>query len=545
MTTTTTEPEYQTLYIDTEKSGADYITDYANLPGVQGELWHGHKIPVLGVCGEIGQGKTTFLLDIACGPVCYVDLPAEMVKTHANGWKPVDVYLKWLAIMRAVPVGKFRVIALDVSEEIESGIADWVWQNPLYFNHTTGQYMKMNAIYQSDVSSLCKMIFAEIASKCETFAFANHMGLVFKGGEPTGEKKNKGRPVFKQLAALYLRLQRDRDTAGKVSAKPSGSVDLAEGGKARLRTRVNGEWVPILPPRLPVATPDAIRGYIVKPPDYAALKPEECTPDKPLTDDQRTQLRIQAAQAESETERLRIERMQAERQATGQQQTQQQHSQPLPSGDSGAVGEPVPSSTPGVTATGQANVSDGHPPAPPVQPAPLPETAPAQSPAADEDPSERQKLRDAITAAVTALGLPADKVTEHIRTLIREVNEGIDASLGRLGPKKLAAILEKLRPAAPTTENQTLRDAMAAQPPQPAKAPTDALPLTPKQLFHELLVIAPLPPGVPQDAAWQGLLTKVGVNGTAPTAEQDATMRTIITEKIRAAYVAKGMSSPF
>lgn len=427
----------QTLYIDTEKSGADYIDDYAALPGVAGPLWGGHKIPVLGVCGEIGQGKTTFLLDIACGPVSYVDLPSKMIETHANGWKPIDVFLKFLGIIRTVPPGRFRVIALDVSEEIESGIADWVWENPLHFNHTKNQYMKMAAVYQGDVSSYCKMLFTEIASKCETFAFANHVGLVFdRDGKATGEKKNKGRPVFKQLAALYLKLAREKDAAGNMAAKPSGSVDLADGGKARLRTRVNGEWVPILPPRLPVATPDAIRAYIANPPNYAALRPEERNPEHQLTEEQRAQLRIRVAQAEGEAERLRIERLQAERaQAEAGPAVHSQHvaatpgvsqpPQPQPQQTGAATpDEPRPmteAAAPQATAQGQPMAPQAQPPA-------------LESPA---DPSAKQLLRDRITAAVQRLEL----TTEAIQERIKAVNEGVITPLGRLGEKKLGQIL--------------------------------------------------------------------------------------------------------
>lgn len=574
---TTQEQKTQTLYLDTEKSGIDYIDDYANLPGVQGPLWGGHKIPVLGVCGEIGQGKTTFLLDIACGPVSYVDLPAQMVATHTNGWKPIDVYLKFLAIIRAVPVGRFRVIALDVSEEIESGIADWVWQNPLYFNHTAGQYMKMNAIYQADVSALCKMLFGEIASKCETFAFANHMGLVFKGGEPTGEKKNKGRPVFKQLASLYLKLSREKDAAGNIAAKPSGSVDLAEGGKSRLRTRVNGEWVPILPPRLPVATPDSIRGYIVKPPDYAALKPEERNPERPLTDDQRMQLRIQAAQTEADVERLKIERLQAERYG-GQTITQQVPLQ-LPSSDGMAAGTgasdpsqgsaaPAPSPAP----TGQVGAGDGHPPATPGQPVAAPTSPPADSAApadehADEKTERKEKaaLREKITTAAQALGLPANKIGPHIQAIVREINAGVDAAIGKLGSKKLALILAKLDPNAPqptpavtpgveqslatipmtadvAAGNQTLQEAMAAQP-TPARHPPEEL-LTSTQLYHEFLVVNPLPEPGMQDAMWAKLKEKFGVNGQATT-DQEMAMRRFLVTKIREVCVARQLYCPF
>lgn len=309
----------QTLYFDTERSGFDYISDYDNLPGVQGPLWHDRKIPVLGVHGEIGSGKTTFMLDIACGPVKYMDIPGEMVKLYPNGYRPLHVYLWFMSVIKAIPAGMFRVIALDVAEEIEAGLAEWVWDNALYFNHTQAQYKGMPAIYQSDITNLWKLTLGDLSSRCETFAFANHMGHVWGEKKPTGERKAKGRPVLKQLAAMIVRLERKKDEAGNVPARPSGSIDIGEGGKARLRRRVNGEWAPILPPRLPVASPDAIRAYILTPPDYRNLKPEERVPDHIITEDDRVMMRKEAAEAEGNAAALKMQLLEEERRHGGVQ----------------------------------------------------------------------------------------------------------------------------------------------------------------------------------------------------------------------------------
>lgn len=292
-------------------------------------LWR-KPIPVLGVTGEYGAGKTIFLATIAPGPETLifdtekssasyagdlgftrVDVPAEMLKTCPGGYRPIDTYTWWVSLIKHIPPGKFRVIAVDVAEEIEAGLSDWVWENPLHFNRTKAQYLKMAGLYWGDVKALWKMLLADLASRCETFAFSVHMGSIWANEKPTDKRKPKGKLVLMELASLYLQLDRPKDDAGNVQARPSAVVI-----KNRLThiTMIQGvpNIIPALPPRLPIATPEHVRAYLQSPPDYAHLRPEERAPEKPMTEDERTDRRTAAANAESEAERLKIERMQME-----------------------------------------------------------------------------------------------------------------------------------------------------------------------------------------------------------------------------------------
>jgi hypothetical protein len=279
--------DYQTLYLDTEKSGESYVHLYADEPGIPKDqpLWPA-PIPVIGVSGAIGQGKTTFLLDIAGGPVKRIDVPLEMMKIKPGGYRPIDTFVWFWGVVKSIPPGRFRVIALDVAEEIEQGVTEWVWENPLYFNTTRQQFIKMGGVYQSTVSSFWKSILMDITSRCDTFAFANHIGLVFdsSGKAVSGKTKSKGRPVMKQSASLYINLHREKDSAGNLADRPSGVVDLSEGGKSRLMTKAirNGVRVrvPVLPPRMPLATPQAIRDFFVNPPDYTNLAGGQRAPER-------------------------------------------------------------------------------------------------------------------------------------------------------------------------------------------------------------------------------------------------------------------------
>jgi hypothetical protein len=462
----------------------------------------------------------------------------------------------WLSVVRSIPPGRFRVIVLDVAEEIETGLADWVWENPLHFNKTKDQYIKMRGLYWGDVSALWKSILADIASRCETFAFSNHMGTVWtRSGEATDKRKHKGKRVLAELASLYMKLERTKDARGDVAMVPSGITDLAEGCKTRLMTKITRPdgtrmRVGVLPPRLPVATPQAIRDYFAHPAyGNGGLRPEELSPDRQLTAEQRLELERDTAMAQADAERLKLERLREERRNV-----------------TPAVTAPATTATaalPSSDGAGQAAAGDGHPPATPGQPvagpathdrAPTDPAAPALA-SADEH-AEKAALREKITAVIHKLGLSPEGVQDKVRSLIRDVNDGADAALGRLGPKKLAAILAKLEPTSPPTDdaagpakssvddgNQTLQEAMAAQEGAAKKAAAELL--TARELYHEFLVVNPLPQPGMQEEMWAALKHKFGVNGEAPTAEQEMAMRGFLVTKIREVCAARGLFCAF
>jgi hypothetical protein len=97
-------------------------------------------------------------------------------------------------------------------------------------------------------------------------------------------------------------------------------------------TRMNAagqlEIVQLVPPRLPVATVQAIRAYIANPPDYDKLKTGERVIEERMTDE--TKLRLEAARAEADRDaevarNQRLERMEGLR---AQQAAQQAAAQP-------------------------------------------------------------------------------------------------------------------------------------------------------------------------------------------------------------------------
>ena len=294
-------------------------------------LWQ-KPIEVLGLTGEFASGKTLFSLTIAPGPdtlafdleksnatyqpdlgFTRVDVPAQMLRVRPNGYKPADTFEWWLAQVRAVSPGRYRVIVLDPVSEIESGLADWVKANPAHFGRTAAQYAKSSGLMWGDVKEYWKAILADLASRCETFAFTSHMANVWERDGPTGKRKAKGKETLMELATLYLQLERKKDAKGNVPAKPAAVVLKSRLSSTRVDPATGDvETVPTLPPRLPEATPKAIRQWMEKPPDYANLSADMLAPEPTMTDDERAEMRLATARTELEAEQTRLARIERE-----------------------------------------------------------------------------------------------------------------------------------------------------------------------------------------------------------------------------------------
>lgn len=298
-------------------------------PPATAPLWP-QPIPVIGLTGDYASGKTLFGLTICPGGSTRVydtekssesyqtlgfdrvDVPQEMLARFKGRHKPVDTFQWWRDHVRSIEPGRFRVVMLDTVSEIESGIYDYVFAHPEEFGRTRAQYMKSSALVWGDVKELWKSILSDLASRCETFVFAAHLRQVWAGNAPTHKKAPKGKSTLEELASLYLWLERKADSKGNVPAVPSAIVRKSRLAHTRVAPDGGVEIVPALPPRLPVATPAAIREYQQTPPDYARLADGERAPEEVLSDDDRAELRARTAEAEADAERLRLERLDRE-----------------------------------------------------------------------------------------------------------------------------------------------------------------------------------------------------------------------------------------
>jgi hypothetical protein len=298
-------------------------------------LWS-QPIPIVGVTGRFGSGKTLFGLtidpahtlgyDTEKSSASYealgftrVDVPGEMLaRFPGGGYKPIDTFTWWLAHVHNIAPHTYRVIMLDTVSEIESGLVEWVRANPQAFGHTSGQYAKMSGLLWGDVKDLWKRILSDIAARCETLVYTSHMTSVWSGERPTGKRKPKGKETLHELASLYLHLEREPDRQGNVPDKPAALVLKSRLAVPRINPETGGvEIVPLLPPRIPVATPAAIRKYMVTPPDYARLAEDERVPETTITEDERAEIRLATAEAERDAETLRLQRLERQQAAVG------------------------------------------------------------------------------------------------------------------------------------------------------------------------------------------------------------------------------------
>jgi len=290
-------------------------------------------IPIIGGCGEFASGKTLFGLtidpkntlvyDLEKSSESYtalgftrIDVPLELQKRYPNGYKPLQVFEWWRDHVRSIPAGRYRAVMADPATDIESGVTEWVRNNAGYFGRTAAQYQKMSGLLWGDMKELWKALLADLASRCEVFYFTVHMGSVWEGDRPVpGKRKPKGKSTLMELASLFLHFERKSDAKGNIAPKPAAVV--LKSRLAHTRVSDDGEIsiIPALPPRLPVATPAAIRQYMNHPPDYTHLKPEEQAPEQLPTDDDRAAVRLATAEAERDAEALKLERVQRQQEA--------------------------------------------------------------------------------------------------------------------------------------------------------------------------------------------------------------------------------------
>lgn len=408
-------------------------------------LWP-QPIPIIGLTGEYASGKTLFGLTIdPTRTLVYdeekssesyvslgftrIDLFDEVAKIHKNGSNPQQVFEWWLAHVRALKSGQFRVIILDTVGTIESGLVDWVESHPEHFGKTRNQYQKSSALMWGDVKEHWKFVLAELASKCETFVFTSHMATVWKGGEPTLQRKPKGKETLKELASLYLHLERTPDAKKNTPAKPAAVVLKSRLANFKL-DETTGEIVtiPTLPPRIPECTPFKIREYMVKPPDYEHLKETEKAPDmNALTEDERLQLQTERARAEAETERIRADRESRRGVGSGS-------AKPSTNGTATVSSTTTPTGTPDRTVSQTA-------------------TAPSDStefrPLKGPSNSEKQRLAELRDLVWTSKGLtdPEHHAAERKAAWLEVLKPFGVESAGELPNKSIAVLIERLEKA--------------------------------------------------------------------------------------------------
>lgn len=297
------------------------------------KIWGDIEIPVIGITGPHGVGKTlcasaidpenTAHIDAELSAASYSGIPfkrrfdlfAEMERRGKKDPTPLDAFLCWKDFIDSIKPGEFSVVITDTWDFINNGLHDWVAQHPEKFGKTEAQYAKMSGTIYGDMYTWLHAYTCSTISrtKIQSMVFICHEGAEWKDSKPTTKMKTKGAAVIFKLASLFLNLEKKPDQNGKISAIPSGYTVDTHRGKCRLvrATMVNGEleMLPILPPRMAEATPKAIRAYIAKPADWSKLKKSELAPEVTLSEDDKLELSSQKAADERATEEMKLSRL--------------------------------------------------------------------------------------------------------------------------------------------------------------------------------------------------------------------------------------------
>ncbi len=308
-------------------------------------LWpKGVVIDVLGLTGPYASGKTVFGLSIAPGVhpeghpfagqprtryddleksgatyqgfgAYRMDWPTEMVSEkmrakYTRGVRPIDIFQEWYSSIKTIKPGQYDVIMADTIGDLEGGMVDWVKSRHKEFGFKSAEsFEAMGGIFWKYVKDEWKLVLSYLSSICQTFVFTAHLRKVWVNGRPTSQFEPVGKDTLMELSSLYLWMDRSANAKGEVPEKPA--ANLRKNRLMETTIDANGDVVtrPYLPPRLPVATPKALREYILAPPSYEKLKPAEKVHEKQLSEEEQLLIRQNIAEAEAQKEQTALERL--------------------------------------------------------------------------------------------------------------------------------------------------------------------------------------------------------------------------------------------
>lgn len=259
-------------------------------------LWKaGYDLSVVFLTGDYESGKTSFVYNIDPTPgaviafdmekgneanaVQYgakrIDMVAHMREKYPAGYKPEQLYIEMRDMFRALEAGKHTVAMIDTITPLEDAVHAYVVANPGEFGMTAQQVATSAGMKWGQIKRAWESLIGDIASKVQTLCLIAHLRQKYAGGKPLpNQYEPRGLETVMQLASLALWLKRDPNemvtvNGKQVKAAPHYPKPSASVLKSRIFHKSDklDEYgdpliIPVLPPRLPVATPGAIRRYI-------------------------------------------------------------------------------------------------------------------------------------------------------------------------------------------------------------------------------------------------------------------------------------------
>lgn len=293
-----------------------------------------YSIPIIVIAGDFGSGKSTFPYMIS--PEHHTILVYDFEKGNelnekqyhqdrvdmADHLQTLDpkvagmeytLYVEFARMVKELPANQYSVIVVDPVSELEASLKAHVEAFPAKYGITPGQVSSSGGLVWGKVKATYKKLLTDLASKCTTLVLTVHLRTKYNGNTPTKIKEPKGLETLRELASLYLWMYRDPqmttvDQNGKhvpmCPAYPNGSAIIKKSRLSRHAFDADGELkvFPILPDRLPVATPKEIRKLCANP--VNEFSPEQklaFSPDEQLTEEEQqredAKLQIQLAEA--------------------------------------------------------------------------------------------------------------------------------------------------------------------------------------------------------------------------------------------------------
>lgn len=331
-------------------------------------LWLGRKIPIILLSGEVNSGKSLWplLIDPECrtfdhAPTAIVwdqegscepyegglnfkweDTRAAVMEgvhmkvlkagkddprwrkiilenADANNFPSTSLFRAWYMSLLLVPRGQYRVGCVDTFTPIQEGLIEWLKCHPEAFGRSRSQYENASSMFLwPDVKAMLSYILSvDCRLRFETFCLTVHLKNLWKGGSSTGQRVAEGLDVLSKLATLHLQL--DRTPQSKNKSAPRLPFAIVKKQRFVNFGEDENSDKPILPPRLPEATPSAIRAYIANPPDFDNLKPQERMPDDAMSDDDKLRLTASTSENNRITAEVELSRAQLLRNAAARQ----------------------------------------------------------------------------------------------------------------------------------------------------------------------------------------------------------------------------------
>jgi hypothetical protein len=297
------------------------------------------KIPILGLCGEFESGKTLWGITIAPGkhPAGHpfeglartividlekssenyaesnlgfdrIDLPQQLMSNpNKKAYTSIDLYEEFRKTTLAIPDKRYDVMFIDPITDIDSGLTDYVRENPEKFGLTKNKIEKTTGLLWGVVKEEWNKLLLLLSTKCKTFCFSAHMRDLYIGNTPSGKREPKGKETLAKLATLYLELAR-KPKNGVIPSVPTG-IKLKSRISDSIFNEKTGEitTIELLPKVIENCTPAKIRSLIANPSkDVIAYYDDHLTDDMRLAFQvEKESKRAEAANAELELQNRR------------------------------------------------------------------------------------------------------------------------------------------------------------------------------------------------------------------------------------------------